>query len=165
MSFTPGQIESTKILSEELEKKIEQVNAHMVSQRNEAEKFQLKKNELELQIKDLEQKQKTLKEEVDSLKLNKDDLASEIVLLEEDISLKKGELVELKKENESMIVKNREESGKLSVEKENLKKRAEDLAAQEATLRVYGKALEEKEKKLDVYADRVKQILNSVKPE
>ena len=51
------------------------------------------------------------------------------------------------------------------LEKEGLDNRKKELNSQESTIRVYAKSLEDKENKLDIYAERVKKMLSSLKPE
>jgi len=163
-NFKAGDPGSVKILSEELERKIEEVNASMVNARNETERFQAQKNQLEEQIKNLQEKVKVLSEEVPLLQDQKSSLKSDLISLDESINERKIESSDLKKQNEEIKASNKEESDKLVLEKAAIEKRKTDLDAQEATLRVYGKGLEEKERKLDIYADRVKKLLDSVKP-
>jgi len=163
-TFKSSNPETTRILSEELEKKIDEVNAHMVEQRSKAEEFQLKRNQLEQDVKELEEKKKELSKEVSLLEGRINSSAIEIKSLEESIVSKKSELSELRKSNDEMTALNKKESDLLAVQKETLLKKQEDLDAKESAINIYGKSLEEKEKKLDVYATRVKQMLGSLKP-
>ena len=164
--FTPTRDPAaTKILSEELEKKIDEVNKHLVDTRALTEKLQEKKNQLEIDVRNLETKKGTLLGEVSELKKEVDRLTNEVSKLEDRYSNLQATKVVLEKSIDDLSKLNTEEAGKLNIEKEELKKRKVDLDAQEATLRIYGKGLEEKEKKLDIYAERVKKLLDSVKPE
>lgn len=163
--FKTNNTETTKMLSEELEKKIEEVNFSMVDARNKAEKFQDIKNKLEVEIKGLEEMKGKLNEEIPLLRIDKDSLNLDLDNLEADIEAKKTELADLRSQINEAKKENEAEKGLLVKEKEDLVKRKSDIEGQEAILRTVAKGLEEKEKKLDVYADRVKRLLDSVKPE
>lgn len=164
-TFMARDPEATKILSEELEKKIEGVNAHMVAARNETEKFIQAKNKLEGEVKEAEAVKAELSLEIKGLISHRDDLMKEVVELDEKVKYLRNELVKTNKELEVVEVANKEGAEKLTTEREELKKKRDDLEGQESVLRTFSKGLEEKEKKLDVYADRVKRLLDSVKPE
>jgi phage shock protein A len=164
-TFIARDPEATRILSEELEKKIDAVNAHLVEARNETEKFIQTKNKLEGEAKELAVVKEKLTAEVLSLGSQRDGFLSEIAELKEKVEWLKKELVNVNKQLTELEAANKEEIGKLDVEREELKKRRNDLEGQESILRTFSKGLEEKEKKLDVYADRVKRLLDSVKSE
>lgn len=163
--FKNNNLETTKILSEELEKKIEEVNASMVDARNKAERFQDVKNKLEVEIKGLEEAKRRLNEEIPSLQEQKMGLALNVEDLKDDIEIKKSEVADLRKQINEAKAENEAEKGLLVKEKEEIARRRSDVEGQEAVVRTVAKGLEEKEKKLDVYADRVKRLLDSVKPE
>lgn len=163
-NFTPTG-SSAKILSDELEKKIEEVNASMVDARNKTEQFQDIKNKLEVGIRELEETKGKLDGEISLLRSEKESLGFDLQGLKDEIEPKKVELADLRKQTGEAKVANEAEKQKLVVEKEEIAKRKSDLDGQESILRTYAKGLEEKEKKLDVYADRVKRLLDSVKPE
>ena len=164
-NFMARDPEATKILSEELEKKIEGVNASMVAARNETEKFIQTKNKLEGEAKELAVVKERLAKEVLDLGVQKDTLNTEVLELNGSINQLRAELVRVNKELVALEVANKEELGKLDTERQELKKKRDDLEGQESVLRTFSKGLEEKEKKLDVYADRVKRMLDSIKPE
>src|SRR3990167_8735321 len=93
-STTPG---TASILSNELEKKIEEVNASMVEARVAAEKSQLNKNTLDGEIRDLEVKKESLegevprlKAEIDALVVLKDSLKVEITDLNSELNSIRG---------------------------------------------------------------------------
>lgn len=163
--FKSNELGSVNILSEELERKIGEVNTHLVNSQNEAEKAQIKKNILDGEITKLEETKKLLNEEVPKLEASKVSLNVDIEKLKVEIVEKVFERDELIKENRRLKADNEEERKVLDVEREELKKKKSDIEGQESVLRTVSKGLEEKEKKLDVYADRVKKLLDSVKPE
>ena len=156
---------SVKILSDELEKKIGEVNAHLVNSQNEAEKSQIKKNTLDGEIAKLEETKKTLNDEVPKLEASKVSLNTDIEKLKVEIVEKVLERDDLIRENRKLKTDNEEEKRILEVEREELKQKTIDIEGRESVLRTVSKGLEEKERKLDVYADRVKKLLDSVKPE
>lgn len=158
-------IPTKNILSDELEKKIEQVNAHMVEARNEAEKSQIKKNTLDGEVTVLEEKKNILNEEITKLEASKVTLTIDVVKLKEEVVEKVKEKDDLIKESRILKSENEEEKRSLDVEREELRQQKLDISGRESVLRTVSKGLEEKEKKLDVYADRVKKLLDSVKPE
>lgn len=156
---------ATKILSDELEKKIDSVNKAMVDTRNETERLVGAKNSLEVEIRSLEEKKKGLGEEVKVLGEEQKLLLSALDSLEKSVKTSKESLAELTRELVDLKQANEEEKKLLLAEKEDVKKRKEDLSGQEAVLRTVAKGLEAKEKQLDVYAERVKKLLDSVRPE
>ena len=158
-------IPTKNILSDELEKKIEQVNAHMVEARNEAEKSQIKKNTLDGEVTVLEEKKNILNEEITKLEASKVTLTIDVVKLKEEVVEKVKEKDDLIKESRILKSENEEEKKSLDVEREELRQQKLDISGRESVLRTVSKGLEEKEKKLDIYADRVKKLLDSVKPE
>ena|SRR3990167_7610639 len=157
--------EATKILSEELEKKIEAVNASMVAARDEAERFRGVKNKLEVEIRELETTKGTLAGEVTSLENQHDSLIIEGETLTQSVDQMQAQLADVRKQLSEAKHSNEEEQGKLEAERMDVAKRKADLDGQEAVLRTYAKGLEEKEKKLDVYAERVKRLLDATRPE
>lgn len=160
--ISPGS-ESVKMLSDELEKKIEEVNISMVFMRGEAARFMKMKDELELNVKELEDKKVNLNQEIPPLQDRKDSLSSDLMSLRDDIRKSTNELKEINNQIDNAKLENEEEIKKITVFREEMQRREKELKDQEAVLRVYATGLEAKEKKLDVYADRVKRLLDSVK--
>ena len=74
-------------------------------------------------------------------------------------------MADLRKQTSEAKQAREQEAQKATADKEEMIKRKSDLDGQESILKIYAKGLEEKEKKLDVYADRVKKLLDSVKNE
>lgn len=156
---------SVKILSEELERKIEEVNSSMIDARNKTEQFQGVKNKLEGEIKELEEVKKKLNDEIPLLQNTKESLSADLQELKDNIEAQKIEVADLRKQTSEAKSEREQEAQKAVADKEEMIKRKDDLDGQESVLKIYAKGLEEKEKKLDVYADRVKRLLSSVKPE
>ena len=156
---------AVKMLSEELERKIEEVNSSMVDARNKAENFQGIKNKLDGEIRDLEEVKKSLQLQIPPLQSEKDSLLAELQELKDSIESQKAEVADLRKQTSEAKQAREQEAQKATADKEEMIKRKSDLDGQESILKIYAKGLEEKEKKLDVYADRVKKLLDSVKNE
>jgi len=156
--------EASRILSEELEKKIEEVNKSMVQARDEAERFRDIKNKLDVEIRDLQTTKNNLQETIESLKVEEIDLVAKVGTMISDLNEKTLVLQDLNKQIAEAKVKNDEELHRLGQEKEVLRKRNEELDTKESAINIFARSLEDKEKKLDLYAERVKSMLGALKP-
>lgn len=161
--FKTNDVGSVKILSEELERKIEEVNASMVAARNETEKFTERKSKLEVDVRDLKDTHKKLSEEVDLLRENEKSLLFGLGEVRERINQQKIELKDLEKQALDVKILHEENEKKFIAEREEIAARKADLDSQETVLRTYVKGLDEKEKKLDIYAEHIKKVLDSLK--
>ena len=161
--FKSNDAGSMNILSEELERKIAEVNSSMVSARDQAEKYQENKNKLEVEIRDLETVHKKLSEEIIVLKETEKTVLFGLGEVRERTSQQRAELAELEKQTQEIKMANEEEAKKFAAERAELEKQKEELDSQEKVMRTFSKGLEEKEKKLDIYGEHIKKVLDSLK--
>lgn len=148
---------------DELDNKIQSMNLYLVEGRNELEQLKKLKLNLEQEISVVSTEKDVilskilkLKEECDNLNLTKKDIGDNIVRLKNDYVAEKNIFDAICKEREMKEDEiNRTISG--------IEIREKDLVDKELTMRIYAKSLEEKEKKLDAYADKLKRFIDQIK--
>lgn len=150
-------------VSDDVEKKIEEVNKYLVTAREEADKAAQYRTKLQSQIDELEATKSKLVEDIFSLetkaatvKENKEANEAEIRQARVTLDEIKLNIGSVKKEHDDTV-----ESTRAILA--DIEKQLTEIASERSALRAYASALDEKERKLDTYNEKIKRTIDSLK--
>lgn len=150
-------------VSDDIEKKIEEVNVYLNTARADGKKFEERKILLETEVAELEAKKdslsrdaSTLHEQLSTTKKNKE---------LQDVDIRSGrEILSTLHQNISLAKKEYDET----VEKTKaiffeIDEAKKEISTERSALRAYASALDEKERKLDAYNEKIKRMIDAMK--
>ena len=162
MSLFSGK-SAPQVLSDELEKKIEEVNLSLAQAKESADKFNQIKERHEKEILTLEDKKKNLQDELVRIDALTSSAKKEKEAYQNNIQEAKNELSDLEDKVKIARDEYEAEMAKSISLVAGLEQREKEVSSKESAIRAYANGLEEKEKKLDAYAERVRRMIDSLK--